>query len=145
MQISERGLDLIKRFEGLKLQAYRDSVGIWTIGYGHTKDVKAGQTCTFDEAVQFLKDDLVDAQNAVAFYVRVPLTQSMHDALTSMAFNLGTSFLRNSQLVDKLNAKHYLNVPEQMLRWINAAKQPLLGLARRRAAESVLFLEDGLP
>lgn len=140
MNISERGLDLIKAYEGLSLDAYQDSVGIWTIGYGHTGSlVVKGLTITQAEADGLLKHDVIVAENCIRTLVAVPLTQPEFDALCSFAFNLGGAALRNSTLLRKLNASDYDGAAAEFKRWDHAGGKQLAGLTKRRAAEAELF------
>ncbi len=138
-KLGQKGLDLIKSFEGLRLKAYQDSVGVWTIGYGHTGGVKPGQTITKAQAEAFLKSDTGWAQDAVRKSVKVPLTQGQFDALTSFTFNLGAGALKSSTLLKKLNAKDYAGAQKEFGKWVHAGGQVLQGLVRRRAAEAAMF------
>lgn len=146
MNIDQTGLDLIKQFEGLRLNAYKDSAGIPTIGYGHTKGVEMGQTITQAQADQFLKEDCKDAEGAVNKLVEVPITQNMFDALVSFVFNLGAGALKGSTLLKLLNKHDYQGASEQFARWVYATnaktgkKEVLNGLVKRREAERKLFL-----
>lgn len=140
MSISAAGLDLIKSFEGLKLKAYRDPVGIWTIGYGHTRNVKAGQVISPSQAVELLKEDLKDAEADVDRLVKVQINPSQRAALVSFVFNLGGTNFAKSTLLRKLNAGDYAGAAEEFGRWVNAGGQRLPGLVRRREAEKKLFL-----
>ncbi|PZR17268.1 MAG: hypothetical protein DI536_02780 [Archangium gephyra] len=139
-KLGQAGLNLIKEFEGLRLKAYRDPVGVLTIGYGHTgSDVKPGMVITQQRAEQLLKNDTGWAQKAVRDTVKVPLTQGQFDALTSFTFNLGAGALRSSTLVKKLNAGDYAGAQKEFGRWVHAGGQVLAGLVRRRAAEARMF------
>ena len=137
--ISYRGLALIKRFEGLRLTAYRDSVGVWTIGYGHTKGVRRWHRITRRQANNFLRQDVRWAERAVNRYVRVCLNQSQFDALVSWTFNLGSGNLRRSTMLKRINARRWSRVPCEMIRWNRAGGRVLRGLVRRRKAEARLF------
>ncbi|MDP2269444.1 MAG: glycoside hydrolase family protein [Archangium sp.] len=138
--LSQKGIDLIKEFEGLRLKAYRDPVGVWTIGYGHTgSDVKPGQVISQTRAEQLLKGDTGWAQDAVRRSVKVPLSQGQFDALTSFTYNLGGGALASSTLVKKLNARDYAGAQKEFARWVHAGGQVLAGLVRRRAAEAKMF------
>ncbi len=138
--LSERGVDLIKGFEGLRLQAYRDPAGVWTIGYGHTGgDVRPGMTISPARAEELLRHDTGWAQDAVRRSVKVPLTQGQFDALTSFTYNLGAGALASSTLVKKLNTGDYAGAQKEFGRWVHAGGEVLLGLVRRRAAEAKLF------
>jgi spore coat assembly protein SafA len=139
MSLSQNGVDLIKGFEGLRLNAYQDSVGVWTIGYGHTAGVRPGDHITQAQAEAFLKQDTGWAQQAVRDNVKVPLTQGQFDALTSFTFNLGAGALKGSTLLRELNAGHYATAQKEFGKWVHAGGQRLEGLVRRRAAEAALF------
>ncbi len=140
MEISSEGIKLIKGFEGLRLNAYRDAVGVLTIGYGHTKNVEEGQQITEEEAEALLKSDLEIFEDSVLDAVNVPITQHQFDALVSFTYNLGARNFRNSTLLKKLNAEDYEGAANEFLRWNRAGGRVLNGLTRRRAAERDLFL-----
>jgi len=151
--ISNEGIELIKRFEGLhKIQkdgmisSYQCSAGKWTIGWGSTKGVRSGMKITKDEAELRLREDLRNSEADVKRYVSVPLTQGQYDALVSFVFNLGGGNFRSSTLLKKLNQGLYNDCPEQILRWNKArvaGKLTVLnGLTRRRAAEAAVFSRD---
>ena len=140
MRTSERGLSLIKSFEGLRLQAYQDSVGVWTIGYGATRGVKAGMTITMDQAERMLVNDVQRFEPDLDRLVKVPLNQSQWDALMSFVYNLGAANLESSTLLKLLNQKDYAGAADQFPRWNKAGGQVLQGLVKRRAAERAMFL-----
>ncbi len=150
MRISQRGVDLIKRHEGLRLRAYRDAVGVITIGYGHTRTAQIGQTITAGEAEALLRADLDAFEDGVTALVKRPLKQSQFDALVSFAFNVGldidadhrTEGLGDSTLLALVNAGRDQDAVIEFLKWSKAGGRPLLGLTRRRLAEAQLFLED---
>ena len=139
MRLSDSGVDLIKNFEGLRLSAYQDSGGVWTVGYGHTGGVKPGDRITQDQAEALLRKDTGWAQDAVRQQVRVPLSQDQFNALTSFTFNLGAGALRDSTLLSKLNAGDYAGAQAEFGRFVHAGGRVLQGLVRRRAAEADLF------
>jgi lysozyme len=139
MRISQEGVNLIKHFEGCRLEAYKCPAGVWTIGYGHTKGVKEGDAIEQEAAEAFLIEDLEAFEQDVTRLVEVPLTQQQFDALVSWTFNLGAGNLAESTLLRKLNNYQYAEVPEQMMRWVRAGGQVLDGLVKRRAAEAALF------
>jgi len=141
MRTSQRGLSLIKSFEGLRLLAYRDAVGVWTIGYGATRGVKAGMSITKEQAERMLLNDVQRFEPEVERLVQVPLSSSQWDALVSFTYNLGAANLESSTLLRKLNAGDYAGAAEQFPRWNKAGGKVLPGLVRRREAERVLFLE----
>ena len=127
------GLKLIESFEGLRLTAYQDSVGIWTIGYGHTKGVKQGQTITQQQAEAFLQQDLAVAEAAVNRLV-LTLSDNQFAALVSFTFNLGAGNLT------KLLKNGLAAAADRILLFDHAGGKALPGLTRRRTAERALFL-----
>lgn len=137
---SQAGIDLITSFEGCRLTAYQDSVGVWTIGYGHTSGVYQGMTITEEEAIAFLRQDLKTAENAVNNNVTYGINQSQFDALVSFTFNVGTGNFSSSTLLKKLNAGDVNGAADEFDKWIYAGGQVLEGLVRRRAAEKQMFL-----
>lgn len=140
MKVSNNGINLVKRFEGLELKAYRDSVGILTIGYGHTHAVKAGDIITGEQADAFLREDLQVAELTINTNVKVKLTQGQFDALVSFVFNLGSGNFVKSTLIRKLNAGDYAGAADEFGKWVNAGGKKLPGLVKRRAAEREVFL-----
>ena len=140
MKTSTEGIALIKKFEGCELEAYRCSADVPTIGYGHTRGVSDGDTCTQEEADQLLKDDLEEFEDYVKDLVDIELSQNEFDALVAWTYNLGPTNLRESTLLKRLNDEDKGDVPFQMKRWNKASGQVLGGLVRRREAESLLFL-----
>lgn len=145
MQTSDKGIALIKQFEGCKLTAYQDSVGVWTIGYGWTqpvdgKSIRAGMTIKQETAERLLKTGLVSYESDVSRLVKVGLTQGQFDALVSFTYNLGSRSLSTSTLLRKLNAGDYAGAADEFLRWNKAGGKVLNGLTRRREAERALFL-----
>ncbi len=139
MQISKTGIELLKHFEGCELKAYQDSVGVWTIGYGHTKGIYEGLEITQSEAEKMLQDELPEYEGYVTDKVVPMLQQHEYDALVCWVYNLGPTNLSSSTMLKKLNAGEFKEVPFQMKRWDKAGGQPLLGLTRRRNAEALLF------
>lgn len=147
MQTSEKGIALIKQFEGCKLTAYRDSVGVWTIGYGWTqpvdgKPIRAGMTIKQETAERLLKTGLVSYENDVSRPVKVNLTQGQFDALVSFTYNLGVRSLSTSTLLRKLNAGDYAGAADEFLRWNKAGGKVLNGLTRRREAGALCSCRD---
>lgn len=145
MQTSDKGIALIKQFEGCKLTAYQDSVGVWTIGYGWTqpfdgKPIRAGMAIKQETAERLLKTGLVSYESDVSRLVKVGLTQGQFDALVSFTYNLGARSLSTSTLLRKLNAGDYAGAADEFLRWNKAGGKVLNGLTRRREAERALFL-----
>lgn len=139
MQISNKGLDLIKFYEGLELEAYKCAAGVLTIGYGWTHDVKEGDTITEERAEELLREGIVQYENAVDDLVNVPLEQHQFDALVSWVYNLGKANLAASTLLKKVNAQEMDEVPEQIKRWNKAGGKVLEGLIKRRESEAHLW------
>lgn len=142
MKTGEKGLELIKHFEGLRLRAYQCSAHVWTIGYGHTAGVRPGDEISTEQADDFLKQDIAESERSVGRYVTVPLKQCQFDALVSFTFNLGSGNLRTSTLLKKLNNGDYAGAAGEFLRWVNAGGKRLTGLVLRREAEKTLFEEQ---
>jgi lysozyme len=141
MKISDQGIELIQRFEGCRLGAYKDAVGVPTIGYGHTHDVKMGDYITQEEAEELLHKDIAQFEECVnKMFAGVTLVQTQFDALVSFAFNLGCGALRNSTLRRKIEAHKWHEAADEFSRWCHAGHRKLKGLVRRRAAEKELFL-----
>lgn len=144
MNISQKGINLIKKFEGLRLDAYLCPANVWTIGYGHTQPVNGkkivrGMKIDEAEAERLLRCDLVKFEDGVNKLVKVPMTQGQFDALVSFAFNLGLGALSTSTLLKKLNAKDYAGAEAEFKRWNQAGGKVLPGLIQRRAAEAAFF------
>lgn len=138
--INQKGLDIVKRFEGLSLTAYRDPVGIWTIGYGHTgPEVGPGDRITRTQAETLLRKDLTRFENAVRSLVKVPLNSNQFSALVSFTFNVGSGALAQSTLLSRLNQRDYQGAADQFSRWVYGGGQVLPGLVTRRNAERALF------
>lgn len=141
MKTSENGINLIKGFEAFRSEPYQDSVGVWTIGYGHTIGVtKDTPPKTMEEATTDLQDDLMMAEGVINEYVTVPLSQNQFDALASFTFNLGTGSLHKSTLLKKLNVGDYAGAADEFGKWVYAGGKVLNGLVIRRAKEKELFL-----
>jgi GH24 family phage-related lysozyme (muramidase) len=138
--VTARGVAVVENFEGLELSAYRDSVGVATIGYGHTNGVRMGQTITREQADAFLRSDLTWAEHAVCSDVTAPLNDNQFDALVSFTFNCGAGALAGSTLLRKLNAGDYPGAADAFLSWVNGDHGPLPGLVARRNEERGLFL-----
>lgn len=148
MQTSDKGIALIKQFEGCKLTAYPDpgtGGAPWTIGYGWTqpvdgKPVRPGMTIDQATADRLLKTGLVSYENDVSRLVKVKLSQGQFDALVSFTYNIGSRSLSTSTLLSKLNAGDYAGAANEFTRWNKAGGKVLNGLTRRREAERALFL-----
>ncbi|XTZ37891.1 lysozyme [Salmonella enterica] len=139
----DAGVALIKSFEGLRLEKYRDAVGKWTIGYGHLilPHESFPRPLTEPEADELLRHDLGATEDGVHKYVTVDLNQNQFDALVVFTFNVGAGNLKSSTLLKLLNQGHYTEAADQLPRWNKAGGKVLTGLTRRRAAERELFLK----
>lgn len=141
MKLSQNGFELIKGFEGLSLTAYQDSVGVWTIGYGHTQGVYAGMTISLEQANNFLKQDIDNHLPGIYKYVAVELNQNQFDALASFHFNLGVNILQGSTLLSYINSRNWQAAANEMKKYVNGNGVPILGLITRRKLEADLFLK----
>lgn len=140
MNLSDNGKAFIKAREALRLEAYQDEGGVWTIGWGHTVGVKQGDACTMAQALEWFDQDAAPKEQCVTELVTVPLTQDQFDALVSFVFNLGCSALRNSHLLRYLNAGDYVSASAEFARWNHVDGQVSAGLSKRRQDEADLFL-----
>jgi len=137
--INAAGLALVKAHEGLRLESYQDTSGIWTIGYGHAQGVKPGDCISVARAEQLLEADLMEAERAVGALVAVPLTDNQFSALVGFVFNVGEGAFARSTLLRKLNEGGYGLVPACLKSWIFDNGKVLQGLVKRRAAEAALW------
>ncbi|URO00941.1 lysozyme [Leclercia adecarboxylata] len=140
MKTSNNGIGFIRSHEGCVLTAYHDGGGVWTIGVGHTKGVKEGQTITQDQADQFLADDLVPVETCINGHIAVTLNQNQFDALASFIFNLGEFAFTGSTLLKKLNAGDYTGAANEFPKWDHDNGEVVQGLLNRRLDEKELFL-----
>ena len=139
MKMSQNGLNLIETSEGCRTTAYQDSVGVWTIGYGHTSNVSPGETCTLQQAQEWLQQDVSGAEYVVNTVVKAPLNQNQFDALVDFVFNLGSGNFQSSTLLKLLNAGDYQGASNEFPKWNHAGGVVVPGLTTRRLAEQKLF------
>ena len=139
-QTNASGVHLIKSFEGLRLKAYQDAVGVWTIGYGTTRGVKPGQEISEAQAEALLKADLNRFEQAVNQAVRVAINDKKFAAIEAFTYNVGSGARRSSTLLRKLNRRDIYGAANEFPRWNRAGGRVLAGLTRRRNAERALFL-----
>jgi lysozyme len=140
MVIGDKGIALIKSFESCRLEAYKDVVGIWTIGYGATgPDITQGLVWTQDECDNRLKKDLCKTSEGVTALLKTAVNQNQFDALCSFAYNLGLGALSGSTLLRCINKHNSAAAPSQFLLWNHAGGKVVDGLTRRRQAEADLF------
>ena len=141
LNCSPKGQALIQRFDGLRLSAYQDAVGVWTIGYRHTgPDVTPDLTITKQQADQLLINDLVRFNNGVNALVTVKLNQNQFDALVNFSKSMGLEALQNSTMLRLLNAGNYQAASDQFTRFYRAGDKEVPELLARRNAERALFL-----
>ena len=135
MRITQDGIERLKRREGLRLNAYQDQAGVWTIGYGHTATAEPGMVISKTGAENILKLDLVDFENAIAKLVKTDLTAHQWDALVSFVYNVGVGAFKKSTLLKRINEGRLDLVPAEMLRWVRVAGKVNEGLRNRRMSE----------
>ena len=139
MRASQTLIDAIKKFESCVLSAYQDSVGVWTIGYGHTDGVKKGDRITAYQAEKFLKDDLAKFEPVANKCKRIA-TQGQYDAILDFIYNCGPKNFESSTLKKYIEGGHKTwEIQEQFLRWVNAGGKKLGGLVSRRIWEAARF------
>lgn len=142
MELSDKGVTFICENEGLRLQAYRDTGGVPTIGYGHTKGVRMGDVITKEQAVEFLKQDTAEAVTNVNKLVKIPITQDQFDALVDFVFNIGSTQFASSTLLKLLNSGDYVAASKQFARWKYDNGKEVAGLIARRKRTADLFLHN---
>lgn len=152
--LSERGIDLIIRFEGFRPDWYQCSANVWTIGYGHAEKERDGRVTDEDlpagyeaplseeEAADLLARDLSQYERTVEDSVEVELSQNQFDALTSFCYNVGSGAFRGSTLLKRINEGNHEEAAEQFLRWKYVDGEVAQGLLRRREAEAALYREE---
>ena len=141
MRTSQQGINLIKEFEGFSERVYICPGGVYTIGYGHTKGVQIGDTCTREKAEEYLRDDLKDTEEAIEALIEVPLTQNQFDALVSLVYNIGSGHFFDSTIRRVINCKvaDKEEYRRAWMMWVKSKGKVLKGLVRRREAEYKLF------
>jgi lysozyme len=144
MTASQAAIDLIKKFESLRLDAYLCPAHVWTIGWGHTAGVREGMRINEEQAEEFLRQDIGQVEKGLPAAIRVALTQGQHDALVSLCFNLRGGAQRlpatAPRLVAKINAGDWDGAAAELLDINRANGKVLAGLTRRREAERALFV-----
>lgn len=142
--ISEKGYQLIREFEGLQLEAYKDTGGVWTIGFGTIKypngtSVKKGDVCTIQQAEQWLKNDCKWVDACLDKNVKVNLNQNQFDALASFVYNIGETAFVKSTMLTLINQNSLTSAASQFDRWVYDNGKRIQGLVNRRAKERKLF------
>lgn len=148
MKISQKGIDFIKSHEALRLKAYQDSKGVWTIGWGHTKGVKPGDVITREQAEQFIRDDFAWVERTlnadlVTGRDKPLVTQNEFDALCSLVFNIGSQAYLDSTVRRKIKQGDKMAAARAFKMWVYSEHKFIQGLANRRADEVRLFLQSG--
>lgn len=153
MQLSSKGLEAIKFFEGLRLEAYKDSAGIPTIGYGtiriNGRPVTMGMKITAEQAEQYLLADVENYVGAVNKVIKVPTTQNEFDALVVETYNIGIGAMQDSTFIKRHNAGNKVGCAEAMQWWnkvtVNGKKVTSKGLQNRRIMEAKIYLDAVYP
>ena len=139
-KITQDGLDFIQDVEGCKLYAYLDTGGVWTIGVGHTgPEVVKGLTCSMEQALQWLKEDSEEAQEAIRQSVEGLLTQNQFNALVSFVFNVGVSAFSKSTMLKFINKGDFDGAAKEFTKWNKDNGKEVLGLSKRRILEQSVF------
>ena len=147
---TERGYEMIARWEGFRTRPYLDAAGVWTIGHGTIRDATGRRLTAAHleidqaQALVFLRRDVLWSAAAVARYIRVPLADEQFDALVSFTYNLGTGALQRSTLRRMVNAEDHDAAMREFLRWTIAGGRRLRGLFLRRKAEALLYMDGAL-
>jgi len=146
MKVSQRGLDLIKKFEGFSPVPYLCPAGVPTIGYGTTYYEEGlpvsmvDKVITEEMAEDLLKKHVETYENGVKQGVKQSINQNQFDALVSFTYNVGVANLLRSTLLKKVNIDPYdLTIEKEFLKWVNAGGKRLAGLVKRRQMESQLY------
>ena len=147
MKVTQEGLDLIKQHEGFRGTAYRDAVGVWTIGYGHTSmagkpEVTPKLIISRAAAEEILRRDVEKFASGVAELVRVDLGDQQYSALVSFAYNVGLGNFKSSSVLTAVNRSDFEAVPRRLGLWTKAGGKVLPGLVKRRAAEGAMFVSQ---
>lgn len=148
MRLSQNGVNFIKSHEALRLKAYQDSKGVWTIGWGHTKGVKPGDVITRAQAEQFIRDDFAWVErilnaDLVTGRDKPLVTQNEFDALCSLVFNIGSNAYLDSTVRRKIKQGDKMAAARAFKMWVYSNHKFVQGLANRRADEVRLFLQSG--
>lgn len=144
MKLPRAAINLIKKYEGLRLNAYRCSAGVWTIGYGHTSaagepEVKPGMKISKQEAEDIFEKDIQQFANGVEDLIKVSVSPNQFGAMVSLAFNIGIGAFKKSSVLRFTNQKRFEDAADAFLLWNKAKGKVLKGLVRRRAEEAELF------
>jgi len=142
--LKDEELNFIREVEGLEHNAYQDEGGVWTIGYGHTRGVKEGDSISTHKANTYLNTDLIAFEIQLQRLVRVELTQNQYTALLSFIYNIGGTQFAKSTLLKYVNEKKFDLVPDELRKWNRVNGEVSLGLTRRREKEAILFANESV-
>jgi len=143
MKTSNKGIAMIKQYEGLRFSAYKCSAGRLTIGYGHTKDVVEGQKITAIQAESFFIQDIMEVEKSISLLVKKPLNQGQFDAIASFIFNFGATKFSTSTLRQKINANpNDSSIAYEFSRWVYSNNKRSAGLIKRRDNEAKLYFSN---
>jgi len=142
--LKDEELNFIREVEGLEHNAYQDEGGVWTIGYGHTRGVKEGDSISTHKANTYLNTDLIAFEIQLQRLVRVELTQNQYTALLSFIYNIGATQFAKSTLLKYVNEKKFDLVPDELRKWNRVNGEVSLGLTRRREKEAILFANESV-
>lgn len=140
MTINAAGLELIQDFESCRLEAYQDSIGRWTLGYGRTQGIIPGMTCTQQEADEWFEDDINFVAARLSHILPTTLTENQYSACVSLAYNIGVARFRQTEMLVLLKAGAFQSAADEFLKFNHAGGHVVDGLTRRRKAERELFL-----
>ena len=140
--LKDKELNFIRKVEGLEHNAYQDEGGVWTIGYGHTRGVKEGDSISTHKANMYLNTDLIIFEIQLQRLVQVELTQNQYTALLSFIYNIGATQFAKSTLLKYVNEKKFELVPDELRKWNKVNNEVSLGLTRRREKEALLFANE---
>ena len=139
MQTTEILFEKLKSFEGCRLQAYQDAAKVWTIGYGHTKGVRRGDSITQEKAEAYLREDVEEVEGQI-LALNLNLTQPQFDALVSFVYNVGIGAFKESTLLRFIREGRSENdIKKQFCSWVYSNGRTLPGLVKRREWESIRF------
>lgn len=136
-----KALGMLRQYEGLRLRAYQDSIGVWTIGYGTTLGVHPGMVITKEQAESLLEIDVKHRAELLGSWIHVPVTDNQMSAMISLAYNIGMKAIHHSRLLTHVNAGlSKKECAKDFMSWVHAGGQILPGLITRRKAEAVIFI-----
>lgn len=145
MKASAQAKAKLKKLEGLRLVAYRDVGGVWTIGYGHIQGVREGDSCTEAQADNWLWEELGIYEETVTSACTVEPTQNQFDAMVLLCYNIGMRAFRNSTVLKAHNRGDFISAARAFGLWNKVKGRVVAGLTARRAAEAAMYLEDIVP